>query len=196
MLTGKSSIRLSRFGYYSDFIVYPLSVACLAALGLSSSGAENMIAWIMICLGSVASWTLIEYGLHRFAFHHAPFLKQLHQQHHDEERSLIGTPVWFSLLAHGLIVLLPAFLLSSFGTACAITSGVMLGYLWYVGVHHVLHHWHSPHDGYLYRLKRRHALHHHASEDCNFGVTTGIWDRAFRTAAPERLGRTIAAVAR
>lgn len=67
--------------------------------------------------------------------------------------------------------------------ATAATAGIMLGYLWYVSVHHALHHWRMEHASYLYTLKRRHALHHHGAETCNFGVTTGFWDRLFRTSA-------------
>jgi sterol desaturase/sphingolipid hydroxylase (fatty acid hydroxylase superfamily) len=58
----------------------------------------------------------------------------------------------------------------------------MLGYLWYVSVHHMIHHWHPNHPSYLYTLKRRHAVHHHIDENANFGVTSVFWDRVFRTA--------------
>lgn len=182
-------MRLSVYGYYSDFLVYPLCIGGLAILGLHRAQGFQFAGWLGIVFASVLAWTLIEYGLHRFVFHHAPFIRQLHQQHHDEERTLLGTPVWFSLFAHAILLFLPAFIFFGATVASAISAGIMLGYLWYVSVHHIVHHWHAPHDSTLYRLKRRHALHHHAPDICNFGVTTGFWDRAFQTSAPDVFAR-------
>ena len=42
------------------------------------------------------------------------------------------------------------------------------------------------HARYFYRLKRRHAQHHHVDGGRNFGVTTGFWDRIFGTVATKR----------
>jgi sterol desaturase/sphingolipid hydroxylase (fatty acid hydroxylase superfamily) len=57
----------------------------------------------------------------------------------------------------------------------------MLGYLWYVSVHHIVHHWKAEPGTYAYALKRRHMLHHHFDDMGNFGVTSGFWDRVFGT---------------
>lgn len=176
-------MRLTPTGYYSDFIVYPLLIACLNVFGLIAAGADGLIGWFAVYLGCLVLWTLIEYGLHRFVFHHAPCLKTLHRQHHEEEKALLGTPIWLSLLAHLTFVFLPVLVIWGQAMATAATAGIMLGYLWYVSVHHALHHWRMEHASYLYTLKRRHALHHHGAETCNFGVTTDFWDRLFRTSA-------------
>ncbi|SOC83652.1 Fatty acid hydroxylase superfamily protein [Ensifer adhaerens] len=176
---------LSKLNYYSDFVVYPLCILAFAILGLLHAGGRGAELWTLLFSGTIVVWTLLEYLLHRFLFHHFPYIKGMHERHHDAERELLGTPVWLSLLAHLLIVFVPALLLFDLRVATAISAGIMTGYLWYVVTHHVIHHWHVSHRGYLYRLKRRHALHHHGSEGFNFGVTTGIWDRIFRTAAPE-----------
>lgn len=182
-------MRLSKINYYSDFVVYPLAILILGILGLHALGPKEASEWIVLFLGSILAWTLIEYFLHRVVFHHVPVIRDLHQAHHDEERELLGTPIYLSLLAHLMIVFLPALVLSNLTVAAAISAGIMAGYLWYVAVHHIVHHWHTSHRGYLYKLKRRHALHHHATEDWNFGVTTGIWDRVFQTAAPDQQSR-------
>lgn len=174
-------MRLSPIGYYSDFIVYPLVITGLAVIGNLASGIEGGLRWVVVFLGCLALWTLIEYAMHRFVFHRAPYLIALHRQHHDEERALLGTPVWVSLLAHGALVFLPVLAIWDIATATAATAGVMAGYLWYVTIHHMLHHRVSRQTGYLYRLKHRHALHHHRSEECNFGVTSDFWDRLFNT---------------
>ncbi|HWU61598.1 MAG TPA: sterol desaturase family protein [Ensifer sp.] len=175
---------LSKLNYYSDFVVYPLSILVLAILGVLSAGGRAAESWVVIFLSSILAWTLVEYVLHRFLFHHFPYIRDMHENHHHAERELIGSPIWLSLLAHLVIVFLPALLLFNLPVATALSAGLMTGYLWYVAVHHIIHHWHVSHRGYLYQLKRRHALHHHGPEGFNFGVTTGFWDRVFHTAAP------------
>jgi sterol desaturase/sphingolipid hydroxylase (fatty acid hydroxylase superfamily) len=174
-------MHLSPASYYSDFVVYPLIIAGLSVIGIVASGTDGAVRWMAICVGSIGLWTLIEYGLHRFVFHRAPYIKELHREHHEEERALLGTPVVLSVLAQMLLVFLPVMAIWDVTAATAATAGIMIGYLWYVSVHHVLHHGHFAHTNHLYTLKRRHALHHHSDEACNFGVTTGFWDRVFQT---------------
>lgn len=171
---------LTRIGYFGDFLVYPVLMVLLAALGIRF-GTEGDGRWLSMFLASVALWTLLEYLLHRFAFHHMPYLRRMHELHHSAEHELIGTPTWISVCAFGMLVLAPLMVLDDLSVATAVSAGLMLGYLWYVAVHYVVHHWHPGHSTYLYRLKRRHALHHHHDQERNFGVTTGLWDRVFGT---------------
>lgn len=179
-------MHLSKLNYYSDFIVYPLCIATLAILSLLHHGGHEIETWTLIFLSAIVTWTLVEYLLHRFVFHHFPYIRDMHEEHHHAERDLLGTPIWLSLPAHLLIVFVPALLVFNLQLASAFSAGIMVGYLWYVAVHHIVHHWHTSHHGYLYKQKRRHALHHHVSENFNYGVTTGIWDFVFHTVAPEK----------
>ncbi len=175
-------MQLGLIGYYSDFVVYPAAIAILAATGLSHAGEAGMWAWLATALFAVGLWTLIEYLMHRYVLHRVPYIKQMHDHHHVEERASEGTPTWISLPAHALIAFFPVLAVSDFATASAVTCGLMLGYLWYVSVHHILHHWHPVHPGYFYTLKRRHAMHHHVDAETNFDVTSIFWDRVFGTA--------------
>ncbi|MBV9518347.1 MAG: sterol desaturase family protein, partial [Hyphomicrobiales bacterium] len=68
-----------------------------------------------------------------------------------------------------------------FTYASPVTIGLMFGYLCYVVVHHVTHHWRVMPDSPLYRFKHRHARHHYAKIAGNFGVTTLFWDEVFGT---------------
>jgi sterol desaturase/sphingolipid hydroxylase (fatty acid hydroxylase superfamily) len=95
---------------------------------------------------------------------------------------LVGTPTSLSLAAICAGALFPLWWEIGFDLASGTTAGLMLGYVWYVAVHHVLHHWRIYPGSYLYHWKRRHALHHYARQPCNFGVTTLFWDRVFGTA--------------
>ena len=177
-------MRLGPIGYYSDFFVYPAVIFLLAALGLAEAGRGGAPEWVAIFLLCLALWTLVEYLMHRFALHHIPYIKEMHDEHHVHESAPIGTPTYISLSLHIALVFLPLLFVFGFPAASAATCGLMLGYLWYISVHHILHHWHPAHSGYLYRLKRRHALHHHFDGETNFGVTTGFWDQVFRTIRP------------
>ena len=65
--------------------------------------------------------------------------------------------------------------------ACALTLGMLLGYLGYALTHHFAHQ-RAARSGWLAQRKRWHALHHHHVEQpvC-FGVTSAFWDRVFGT---------------
>jgi sterol desaturase/sphingolipid hydroxylase (fatty acid hydroxylase superfamily) len=154
-------------------------VVSLAGAALWHAGSISATKWISIFLVCLALWTLDL--MHRFVLHHVPYIRDVHDDHHVNELEPIGTPTYLSLGLHALLVFFPVLLFSSFAMASAASCGLMLGYLWYISVHHVLHHWHPVHSGYIYSLKRRHALHHHFDGTTNFGVTTGFWDRVFGT---------------
>jgi len=181
-------MHLGRLGYYSDFFVYPALIAGLCAWGLAGATPEAAGRWLAFALSSVAVWTLLEYLLHRFVLHHFPYLKEMHHSHHVEEKAQIGTPTWLSLGVFALVVVLPSWLGLGDRLGSAVTAGLMAGYLWYISVHHIVHHWHPGHSSYVYGLKRRHALHHHADETANFGVSSSFWDHVFGTlvVAPSR----------
>ena len=194
-------MRLSKAGYYADFIVYPFLI--LALLGsrlvlyarqgdgvaqgfvhqdLVHQGlARQALVFAGLCLAGAATWTLFEYVLHRYVLHRVPILHDMHEAHHADPGAYVGTPSWASLLFFILLAFLP--LARGFGVAVAIpfTAGLAFGYLCYVGVHHVSHHWRLAPGTYLYRLRHRHARHHFAKTPGNFGVTTLFWDKVFGT---------------
>ncbi|HVW56832.1 MAG TPA: sterol desaturase family protein [Rhizobiaceae bacterium] len=178
-------MHLGRLGYYLDFFVYPLLIAGLATAGIMRGGPEKVPEWLLFFVGSIILWTFVEYLLHRFGLHRIPYIREMHDYHHSDERALVGTPLWLSLIGH-MACFLPIWLLFGFASASAVSCGLMLGYLWYIGVHHAVHHWHPRHGSYLYGLKRRHALHHHFDETGNFGVSSNFWDMIFGTLLPER----------
>lgn len=175
-------MRLSKRGYFADFVVYPPAAAALMAAALRPGSALSWTESLVAPLTGLAVWTLVEYVTHRFILHEVRYVAEMHEMHHEDPTGFVGTPTWLSL---GMIccgALLPLWWETGLGLASGVTAGMMVGYVWYVGVHHVVHHWRIGPDGYLYRLKRRHALHHHARQPCNFGVSTGFWDRVFGTA--------------
>jgi len=172
--------QLSRAAFFADFYSYPAAAAVFIALGLTSNLQRWRATVLAVGVGFCA-WTLVEYLLHRYVLHHVKWVKVQHDAHHSDQKALVGTPTWFSLLVFLALVAMPAILLSPFELAAGFTAGMMLGYLWYVTAHYGIHHWRIGSSGYMARLKRRHALHHHFDDLGNFGVTSGFWDHVFRT---------------
>lgn len=174
-------MRLGRLSYYGDFVIYPVAVTGLTATGLWATDLERWPVWLAAFLGGFCLWTLAEYLLHRFVLHHVPWIKGMHDVHHADQVALVGTPTWFSFAMISAIVFAPLYLFVDVTIATGLTAGFMLGYLWYVSVHHIVHHWVSKPGSYIHAMKRRHMLHHHFSEERNFGVSNGFWDKVFRT---------------
>lgn len=167
------------WAFFLDFVVYPPLILLCLVLAFSAGGGVAPIA--MIALG-LLGWSLAEYLIHRFAFHHAPVLQQIHLAHHAAPRALNGTPTLVTVIVFYGLVYWPLTWMLRADWAAAVTAGVLLGYLAYVGVHYVVHHKGSGGRAWLRRLIRLHAVHHHDVAH-NFGVTTPLWDWVFGTLA-------------
>lgn len=175
-------MRLSKIGYYADFIVYPALLLALGVFEAHNPSLASRSQWILALAGGTAAWSLVEYLAHRFVLHVIPPFRRLHALHHRSPTALIGTPTWLSVAIIGLGVFAPLWDAMGFNLASGLTAGFTLGYVWYVGVHHAVHRWRATPGSYLHRAKRRHAWHHLRGPSCNFGVTTDWWDRAFGSA--------------
>jgi sterol desaturase/sphingolipid hydroxylase (fatty acid hydroxylase superfamily) len=180
-------MRISRASYYGDFIVFPAIAAALAVTALATAPPPHWATWVGLTAFGVMTWTFMEYILHRFVLHHVPYIKDMHEAHHDDQTALIGTPTWVSLTIMLTVILVPLWYVAGYFFASALSAGLIIGYLWYVTVHHAVHHWKiKAHNTYLYHEKRRHAQHHYTDETCNFGVTSGFWDVIFGTTLAAR----------
>jgi sterol desaturase/sphingolipid hydroxylase (fatty acid hydroxylase superfamily) len=129
-------------------------------------------------VAGLAIWTLIEYLMHRLAFHgFAP-----HAEHHlnPGNRRYILAPLWLS--TSGACSLFGIFWLSSgsWEAAASIVAGIIAGYLVYELIHLRIHS--GKRGGPLLRaLRKHHYYHHFASDRVCFGVTSPLWDIVFRT---------------
>lgn len=141
----------------------------------------------LIFLGGTFFWTLTEYILHRFAFHHHPTTERgrrinyiLHGNHHeyprDKER-LFMPAVPSLIIASGFFFL---FYLILHKSAFAFFPGFMLGYLIYGSMHYAIHAWNPPFK-WMKGLWRNHHLHHYKHNDMGFGVSSTLWDHVFGT---------------
>jgi sterol desaturase/sphingolipid hydroxylase (fatty acid hydroxylase superfamily) len=178
-------MRDSALGYYIDFYIYPVVLAALPIYAALNAHRGTLISWLTLAIVGIVLWTLIEYFIHRILFHEVVFFRALHDEHHKSPKALIDSPIWSSLAIVFVAVLAPSVWLLGAYLATAFTFGMTLGYFIYSIIHHAMHFWTFPHNGYFYRAKHRHALHHYSEVEGNFGVTTPFWDYVFGTALPE-----------
>ncbi len=174
-------MKMSKFGYFSEFMLFPPLVLVATLLVFRSSNPPQPAIWAIVYGTGLVAWTLIEYLVHRVMFHHAPILSRIHKRHHLSPVELIGTPAWASALIGLMAVAIPSWAALGINSGTAATAVLVTGYLCYVFVHYATHHCRLRRGSYLYRARLRHARHRHLSHG-NFGVTTALWDHVFCTA--------------
>ena len=175
-------MQLTRSLYFGDFIAGPFVITTLAVLALAPGqvGLTRVLLWLLALAAGGASWTLIDYVVHRWIYHRVPAFEKFHDAHHAAPRELIGAP---SFLSIGVILALIFAPLLAVGLtfASGFTSGMLVGYTGYILVHHATHHWACRPGTLLYHARTRHMVHHYHGRPGNYGVVTSFWDRAFAT---------------
>ena len=135
----------------------------------------------------LVTWTLLEYVIHRYAFHYEPktrigkqFHFIVHGVHHDypnDAKRLVMPPavsIPLAIIFYGLFIFL-------FGrTAPAIWAGFAGGYVCYDSIHYAIHHFPMK-SGIWNRLKQHHLRHHYLDDHAGYGVSSPFWDYVFRT---------------
>jgi len=139
--------------------------------------------------GGVLFWTLLEYGLHRFIFHFKPnedselqreasFL--IHGIHHDypwDADRLVMPPTVAALIA--VLLWFPS--RAALGAHhFAFFGGLIAGYVWYDLTHYYLHHA-KPLTSVGRWMRKYHLVHHFATPNVRYGITTPLWDLVFGT---------------
>jgi sterol desaturase/sphingolipid hydroxylase (fatty acid hydroxylase superfamily) len=175
-------MRLSKAGYYADYVVYPVVLTGLAAVAVVDPTLSEQLVWCAAFCGGIVAHSLLEYLTHRLLLHGIPPFSGLHDAHHRNPTANIGIPTWLSAAAAAGVVFAPLWLGAGLNIASGATAGMIVGYLWFGLLHHAIHRWRAREGSYLHRAKRRHSRHHNADHPCNFGVTTMYWDRLFGTA--------------
>jgi len=156
-------------GLASDALISLL----LIALGLRHTVTHTVLALATFLIG-LLMFTLVEYSFHRWLFHQpVPLFEPGHRKHHldplgHDSLPFFLPPVLVLLLAGLFTLVLPN------GFALLLAGGIAAGYAAY-GLSHVAIHA----TRFRHPLARRWAASHHVHHfhpDCNFGVTTPLWD--------------------
>ena len=186
---GLLTLEHSKAAYGADFVLYGTAVVLLAGFLLVAEADQQVLENMAFVASGLAGWTLVEYALHRFVLHGLQPFRRWHEAHHERPVALICAPTVLSATLIVALVFLPALELAGLLRACALTLGVLAGYLAYSVTHHAVHHWRAG-NGWLRQRKRWHALHHHVEHPGCYGVTTGFWDHVFgstqRAPMPDR----------
>jgi 4-hydroxysphinganine ceramide fatty acyl 2-hydroxylase len=132
-------------------------------------------------------WTLLEYIIHRYAFHYEPssrigkqFHFIVHGVHHDypnDAKRLVMPPAVSLPLA---IIFYASFVLLFRNSAAAVWAGFASGYVCYDSIHYAIHHFPMK-RGIWNRLKQHHLRHHYHDDHAGYGVSSPFWDYIFRT---------------
>jgi sterol desaturase/sphingolipid hydroxylase (fatty acid hydroxylase superfamily) len=170
----------TKIGYYAELLVYPIVVVGLLVHDVNGSGLALHLRWWFAAVGGAVLWTLAEYLVHRFIYHKAPILRELHGMHHSRPCDFIGAPIWVSVVMFSSFLFLLA-LVWDVEIASGTTSGLIAGYVWYLLIHDAVHRWQLAEKSWLRSLRLRHLRHHRHPVPGNFGVTTGLWDLVFGT---------------
>ncbi|MGA7749713.1 MAG: sterol desaturase family protein [Gallionella sp.] len=169
----------SKAAYRADFALYGITIVALAAFLVMDGPREQRVEIAVFAIVGLVSWTVIEYALHRFVLHGLRPFRSLHEEHHRRPTAIIFTPTILSAALIAILVFLPALLAGGLWRACALTLGVLTGYLAYTITHHAIHHWRAD-SAWLKQRKRWHALHHHRIEQPGYyGVTSAFLDHVF-----------------
>jgi sterol desaturase/sphingolipid hydroxylase (fatty acid hydroxylase superfamily) len=174
----------------TPFFFYTAVVFCLAFF----AAREDLSAWsIVLLLGSgFFSWSLIEYGLHRFIFHYdarsrfgRKLLYHAHLSHHENPQATNRIFASLSLSAPiaGMYWLLAWAAIGSQAAASYLFIGMSAGYFCYEWLHFQCHHGRSRLRLFRY-LRKYHLLHHYKTPGLRFGVTSPFFDLVFGTFRP------------
>lgn len=168
----------------TPFVVYIPIFSLFGIKGIAESG------WLdgsLSFFGGFIFWTLLEYILHRFAFHYnakTNFGKRViflfHGIHHDSPTDATRLVMPLSVSAPLAFIVASIFYVFIGKHAFAAFAGLGLGYLLYDGIHFACHHF--PMKGRVGAfLKSYHARHHFKDQTKGFGVSNPLWDFVFGT---------------
>ena len=165
-------------------IVYVPVIIITGYLGFSKVPAAY---GILLFLFGILLWTIVEYTIHRWAFHIEPKTERgkrihflVHGIHHDypRDRTRLVMPLLVSVPLAILFYFLFMWIFGIYNHV--IFSGFVLGYVSYDSIHYATHH--LPMKGKLGNFLRvYHLRHHYEDEHTAYGVSNPLWDYIFRT---------------
>ncbi len=193
----KTSSALARLSS-TKFNAYA-GLGCDVGVGLALLGAgvytNRSGTWAPVATVGIGllAFSLIEYCFHRWLFHTGDSsMREGHDKHHEDPHGYDALPFFFPPLGMLLLAAVLAFVLPV-STALLLAGSTAAGYAAY-GVAHTIIHAIRFRSRPAVRWASNHHIHHH-HPDCNFGVTTPLWDIVLGTRyvpARARVATTVA----
>ena len=188
------------FTHYSIVVYLALAVVGIVAAAWLAPSAWPPLRGVVLVL---ILYPLVEYVLHRWVLHAtwlyksaltAKVWKRIHYDHHQNPHDLsVLFGALYTTLPTILLITLPlGWLVGGASGAMAAMAAGLLVFAGYEFCHCAQHLPFTPENRWLREIKKRHLAHHFHSEQGNFGITSGIWDRAFGTlyAKPKEVPRS------
>lgn len=147
----------------------------------------------------LASWTFLEYGLHRFVGHEGMLDEQghaMHLHHHQNPQTrmekaeedgygFIDGLIQMAPLAMRVLTPINAAMIPVIGfrRSAFATLGMVTGWVLYEKLHHDIH-TRAPENAYERWAWKHHLAHHFKNPKNNHGVTSPVWDMVYGTHQP------------
>jgi sterol desaturase/sphingolipid hydroxylase (fatty acid hydroxylase superfamily) len=163
---------------HADYFTFP-TLLCLILFTDRFTMRAFPIQWVAALAFGFVLWTFTEYWVHRSLLHRF-FWHGTHEHHHLNPLEDVAFPLWY--VPAGFIgIWIPFWASEHFGNrfALAMYGGVVAGYMWFMFMHWILHHNPRATEG-TERFAIWHNRHHRLN-DCNYGITTRLWDVVFGT---------------
>ena len=155
--------------YWLDFYMFPPIIVGAVIYDCRSW------QWAALAVLGFVFWTFNEYWVHRSVLHRWLW-HGTHERHHDHPEEFVENIWWYTPLLFFLIFwVLPL----------SLYTGFAAGYVWFLTMHFWLPHTPLRPGTWIYRFALWHGLHHKFTT-CNYGITTNIWDKVFRTSREPR----------
>jgi sterol desaturase/sphingolipid hydroxylase (fatty acid hydroxylase superfamily) len=181
---------VARFRQFVPLFFYTTVALCLTFFAARTG--FNFLAVVTLLVVGFLSWSLIEYGLHRFIFHYdakSPLGRRIlydaHLGHHEDPAAVnrIFASLYLSVPISATYWLLAWVATGSFASASYLFIGMASGYFAYEWLHFQCHHGKSRLPILRY-LRKYHLLHHHKTPELRFGVSSPLLDLVFGTFRP------------
>jgi sterol desaturase/sphingolipid hydroxylase (fatty acid hydroxylase superfamily) len=183
---------------FTPFYFYtPLALSLGVAAMISET--RSLTSIMSLFLTGVLTWGLMEYCLHRFAFHFEAQTEKgrkrvyaMHLSHHANPKSMddLFASLRLSLPIAVCYCSVAWALMRSWQAMVYLFIGLMAGYFSYEFLHYRAHHC-TPRLRVFRYLKKYHLLHHHQTSALHFGVTSPLFDYLFGTFQPTDQTRAI-----
>ena len=166
-------LSVTRFNAHAGLVCDVGVSVVLLAVGFYTTRFGLLASLATVAVGLLV-FSLIEYSFHRWLFHvgRSP-MREGHDKHHDDPHGYDALPFFFPplgmlLLAGVLALFLPT------AIALLLAGSTAAGYAAYGVAHTIIHAFRFRHRAAVKWAANHHIHHHHP--DCNFGVTTPLWD--------------------
>jgi hypothetical protein len=182
-------------------VTFLYTAGSLITVALAVRSGRSLLVGALFALAGAATWTLLEYWVHRYLLH-GPFpdgpgpvqhflherFDHMHVEHHERpwDGDHINGTISDTL---GLVVVLALLAAPApLNTLPMFMVGLVQSYVIEEWIHHLVHYYNF--NSSYFRYIRRHHLYHHSRHGSRvaFGLTSHIWDAALGTVADRPLG--------